>query len=193
VPGILGNIPASGTEIIKQLGEEHVKTKKPIVYTSADSVFQIAAHEEIIPLDRLYEICEIARGLLRGSMKWAGDRAAVPRRTGSFYRTENRHDYAVPPPRENLLPLLSENGLDVVSIGKIASIYDSQGVTQDLTPRTTNNRFDQTIKALNDDTRGLIFSNLVDLTCSMDTAAIRKAMRARSSISMRAGRRSKPR
>jgi phosphopentomutase len=163
VPGILGNIPASGTEIIKQLGEEHVKTKKPIVYTSADSVFQIAAHEEIIPLDRLYEICEIARGLLRGEHE-VGRVIARPflGEPGSFYRTENRHDYAVPPPRENLLPLLSENGLDVVSIGKIASIYDSQGVTQDLTAKNNQQSIDQTIKALNDDTRGLIFSNLVD-------------------------------
>jgi phosphopentomutase len=163
VPGILGNIPASGTEIIKQLGAEHVRTKKPIVYTSADSVFQIAAHEEVIPLERLYEICEIARGMLRGEDE-VGRVIARPflGETGAFYRTENRHDYAVPPPRENLLPLLSENGLDVVSIGKIASIYDSQGVTQDLTAKNNEQSIDQTIKALNDDTRGLIFSNLVD-------------------------------
>jgi phosphopentomutase len=163
VPGILGNIPASGTEIIKQLGDEHVKTRKPIVYTSADSVFQIAAHEEIIPLDRLYEICEIARGLLRGEHE-VGRVIARPflGETGAFYRTENRHDYAVPPPRENLLPLLSDHGLDVVSIGKIASIYDSQGVTQDLTAKNNEQSIDQTIKALNDNTRGLIFSNLVD-------------------------------
>jgi phosphopentomutase len=163
VPGILGNIPASGTEIIKQLGDEHVQTRKPIVYTSADSVFQIAAHEEIIPLDRLYEICEIARGLLRGEHE-VGRVIARPflGETGAFYRTENRHDYAVPPPRENLLPLLSDHGLDVVSIGKIASIYDSQGVTQDLTAKNNEQSIDQTIKALNDKTRGLIFSNLVD-------------------------------
>src|SRR5207253_883357 len=136
VPGILGNIPASGTEIIKELGEEHVKTRKPIVYTSADSVFQIAAHEEVISLKRLYEICEIARDMLRGENE-VGRGIALPflGEPGSFYRTENRHDYAVPPPRENLLPLLSGNGLDVVSIGKIASIYDSQGVTQDLTAK----------------------------------------------------------
>jgi len=163
VPGILGNMPASGTEIIKQLGAEHVQTKQPIVYTSADSVFQIAAHEEVIPLERLYEICEIARGLLRGEHEVgrviARPFLGVP---GAFYRTENRHDYAVPPPRENLLPLLSENGLDVVSIGKIASIYDSQGVTQDLTAKNNEQSIDQTIKALKDDTRGLIFSNLVD-------------------------------
>lgn len=163
VPGVLGNIPASGTEIIKQLGEEHVNSQKPIVYTSADSVFQIAAHEEVIPLERLYEICEIARDLLRGEHE-VGRVIARPflGAPGSFYRTENRHDYAVPPPRENLLPLLSGSGLDVVSIGKIASIYDSQGVTQDLTAKNNEQSIDQTIKALGDDTRGLIFSNLVD-------------------------------
>ena len=163
VPGILGNLPASGTEIIKDLGAEHVQTGKPIVYTSADSVFQIAAHEDVIHLDRLYEICEIARGMLRGEHE-VGRVIARPflGQPGSFYRTENRHDYAVPPPRENLLPLLSENGLDVVSIGKIASIYDSTGVTQDLTAKNNEQSIDQTIKALNDKTRGLIFSNLVD-------------------------------
>ena len=163
VPGILGNIPASGTEIIKELGEEHVQTRKPIVYTSADSVFQIAAHEEVIPLDRLYEICEIARDILHGEHE-VGRVIARPflGQPGSFYRTENRHDYAVPPPRENLLPLLSGNGLDVVSIGKIASIYDSQGVTQDLTAKNNEQSIDQTIRALKDETRGLIFSNLVD-------------------------------
>jgi len=163
VPGILGNIPASGTEIIKELGEEHLKTGKPIVYTSADSVFQIAAHEEVIPLDRLYEICETARDILRGEHE-VGRVIARPflGKPGSFYRTENRHDYAVPPPRENLLPLLSERGLDVVCIGKIASIYDSTGVTQDLTAKNNDQSIDQTIRALRDDTRGLIFSNLVD-------------------------------
>src|ERR1043166_2897670 len=163
VPGVLGNYPASGTEIIKELGEEHVKTKKPIVYTSADSVFQIAAHEEVIPLSRLYEICEIARDMLRGENE-VGRVIARPflGAPGSFYRTENRHDYAVPPPRENLLPLLSDNGLDVVSIGKIASIYDSAGVTQELTAKNNQQSMDQTIAALHDGTRGLIFSNFVD-------------------------------
>jgi phosphopentomutase len=163
VPEILGNIPASGTEIIKQLGEEHVKTGKPIVYTSADSVFQIAVHEEVIPLNRLYEICEIARGILRGEHE-VGRVIARPflGAPGSFYRTENRHDYAVPPPRGNLLPLLSEHGLDVVCIGKIASIYDSAGVTQDLTAKNNEQSIDQTIRALREETRGLIFSNLVD-------------------------------
>lgn len=163
VPGILGNLPASGTEIIKVLGEEHVKTQKPIVYTSADSVFQIAAHEEVIPLDRLYEICEIARRILDGEHK-VGRVIARPflGRPGAFYRTENRHDYAVPPPRQNLLPTLADEELDVVCIGKIASIYDSIGVTQDITAKNNEQSIDQTIKALNDSTRGLVFSNLVD-------------------------------
>src|SRR5207248_9113401 len=163
VPGILGNLPASGTEIIKELGEEHVKTRKPIIYTSADSLFQIAADEEVIPLDRLYEICEIARDILRGEHE-VGRVIARPflGQPGSFYRTENRHDYAVPPPRENLLPALADEDLDVVCIGKIASIYDSLGVTQELTAKNNEQSIDQTIKALKDSTRGLIFSNLVD-------------------------------
>jgi phosphopentomutase len=163
VPGILGNIPASGTEIIKDLGEEHVQTGKPIVYTSADSVFQIAAHEEVIPLARQYEICEMARDILRGDHE-VGRVIARPflGPPGAFHRTENRHDYAVPPPRENLLPLLQSNGFDVVCIGKIASIYDSSGVTQDLTAKNNQQSIDQTIRALQDGTRGLIFSNLVD-------------------------------
>src|SRR2546426_831905 len=163
VPGVLGNVPASGTEIIKELGEEHVKTGKPIVYTSADSVFQIAAHEKVIPLSRLYEICEIARRILDGEHK-VGRVIARPflGEPGSFYRTENRHDYAVPPPRENLLPALADEELDVVCIGKIASIYDSMGVTQDLTAKNNEQSINQTIKALHDETRGLIFSNLVD-------------------------------
>src|SRR6266446_223555 len=163
VPGILGNVPASGTEIIKQLGDEHVKTGKPIVYTSADSVFQIAAHEEVVPLDRLYEICEIARRILDGEHK-VGRIIARPflGQTGFFYRTENRHDYAVPPPRQNLLPALKDEDFDVVCIGKIASIYDSLGVTQDLVAKNNQQAIDQTIFALGQKTRGLIFSNLVD-------------------------------
>lgn len=163
LPGVLGNYAASGTEIIKELGEEHVKTGKPIVYTSGDSVFQIAAHEETIPLKRLYEICEIARRILDGEHK-VGRVIARPflGEPGKFYRTENRHDYAVPPPRANLLPALKDGDLDVVCIGKIASIYDSMGVTEDLTAKNNQQSIDQTIHALQQDTRGLIFSNLVD-------------------------------
>jgi phosphopentomutase len=164
VPGILGNVPASGTEIIKDLGEEHVATGKPIVYTSADSVFQIAAHEEVVPIDRLYEICEIARGILQGEDK-VGRVIARPflgTNAADFKRTENRHDYAVPPPAKNLLPLLKNAGRDVVCIGKIASIYDSMGVTQDITAKNNEQVNDQTINALNAESHGLIFSNLVD-------------------------------
>ncbi|MBD0372374.1 MAG: phosphopentomutase [Pyrinomonadaceae bacterium] len=163
VPGILGNVPASGTEIIKELGEEHVRTGKPIVYTSADSVFQIAAHEKVIPVPRLYEICETARSLLRGEDE-VGRVIARPfeGEPGAFRRTENRHDYAVPPPRENLLVTLSEADLDVVCIGKVASIYDAVGVTEDLSAKNNDQSIDQTINALKSDTRGLIFSNLVD-------------------------------
>jgi phosphopentomutase len=163
VPGILGNIPASGTEIIQELGEEHVRTGKPIVYTSADSVFQIAAHEQVMPLPKLYEICETARRMLDGQHK-VGRVIARPflGQPGSFYRTENRHDYAVPPPRENLLPVLADEGLDVVCIGKIASIYDSLGVTKDLSAKNNAQAINQTINALKEPTRGLIFSNLVD-------------------------------
>lgn len=163
VPGILGNIPASGTEIIKDLGAEHVRTGKPIVYTSADSVFQIAAHEQVIPLPKLYGICETARRLLDGEHE-VGRVIARPflGEPGAFYRTENRHDYAVPPPRENLLVSLAEEDLDVVCIGKIASIYDSSGVTEDLTAKNNEQSINQTLHALQKNSRGLIFSNLVD-------------------------------
>ncbi len=163
VPGVLGNFAASGTEIIKDLGEEHVKSGKPIVYTSADSVFQIAAHEETIPLDRIYEICEIARRILDGQHR-VGRVIARPflGTPGHFYRTENRHDYAVPPPHANLLPALKDEDLDVVCVGKIASIYDSVGVTKDLKAKNNQQSIDQTIYALDQKTRGLIFTNLVD-------------------------------
>ncbi len=163
VPGVLGNVPASGTEIIKELGEEHIRTGKPIVYTSADSVFQIAAHEEVVPIDRLYEICEIARRILDGEDR-VGRVIARPflgSNAADFKRTENRHDYAVPPP-SNLLPILKDAGLDVVCIGKIASIYDSVGVTEDLTAKNNDQTVDQTINALKAKSRGLIFANLVD-------------------------------
>jgi phosphopentomutase len=163
VPGVLGNYPASGTEIIKELGEEHVRTAKPIVYTSADSVFQIAAHEEVIPVERLYEICEAARRLLRGEHE-VGRVIARPfvGEPGAFKRTENRHDYAVAPPRDMLLPTLSGAGLDVVAVGKISSIYDAAGVTRELPGKNNDQSIDQTIEALRQETRGLIFSNLVD-------------------------------
>jgi phosphopentomutase len=164
LPGILGNYPASGTEIIKELGEEHVQTGKPIIYTSGDSVFQVAAHEEIIPLERLYEICETARGILRGEHQ-VGRVIARPflGKPGSFYRTENRHDYAVTPPHDNLLTKMSDSSLQVTAIGKIASIFNSLGVTRDLTAKNNQQSIDQTCRALSEFREpGLIFSNLVD-------------------------------
>ena len=164
VPGVLANVPASGTEIIKQFGDEHMQTGKPIVYTSADSVFQIAAHEKVVPIERLYEICEVARKILDGEDKVGRviARPFVGENPENFKRTENRHDYAVAPPSDNLLPLLKNNNLDVVCIGKIASIYDSIGVTEELTAKNNDQSIDQTINALNAESRGLIFSNLVD-------------------------------
>ena len=164
VPGVLANVPASGTEVIKEFGAEHIKTGKPIVYTSADSVFQIAAHEEIIRVERLYEICEIARKILDGEDQ-VGRVIARPflgTNEDDFKRTENRHDYAVAPPADNLLPLLKNKNLDVVCVGKVASVYDSIGVTEDLPAKNNEQSINQTIKALNDETTGLIFSNLVD-------------------------------
>jgi phosphopentomutase len=164
VSGVLGNVPASGTEIIKQLGEEHIRTGKPIVYTSADSVFQIAAHEEVVPLERLYEMCEVARSILHGDDEVARviARPFLGETAETFRRTENRHDYAVPPPADNLLPLMKDAGLDVVCVGKIASIYDNIGVTAEITAKNNDQTIDQMINCLNDDTTGLIFSNLVD-------------------------------
>ena len=196
VPGILGNVPASGTEIIKELGEEHVRTGKPIVYTSADSVFQIAAHEEIISIDRLYEMCEIARSILDGEHK-VGRVIARPflgTASDNFTRTENRHDYAVPPPNENLLPLLKDAGLDVVCIGKIASIYDSVGVTEDLTAKNNEQTVDQTINALRAESRGLDLFESRRLRHALRTSPRSpRATQLRSSDSTHACRRSSTR
>ena len=163
VSGILGNVPASGTEIIASLGSEHMETGKPIVYTSADSVFQIAAHEEVVPIERLYAMCETARAILDGEHK-VGRVIARPflGEEGNFVRTENRHDYAVPPPTDNLLQTLKDENLDVVCIGKVASIYDSMGVTADLPAKNNDQSIDQTLAALKQNLHGLIFSNLVD-------------------------------
>jgi phosphopentomutase len=161
--GVLGNKAASGTDIIQELGEEHQQTGKWIVYTSADSVFQIAAHEGVIPVPRLYEICETARNILRGEHE-VGRVIARPFEgvPGAFKRTENRHDYAVPPPADMLLSVLAGAGLDVVAVGKISSIYDAAGVTLELPGKNNDQSIEQTIAALGRSTRGLIFSNLVD-------------------------------
>ncbi len=159
----LGNMPASGTEIIKELGEEHVRTGKPIVYTSGDSVFQIAAHEDAIPIAELYRMCEIARKLLDGPNRVgrviARPFAGTP---GHFARTTRRHDYAVDPPKPMLLDVLAERGVPVFGIGKIHDIYNGRGVEKYVT--TTGNA-DGMLKltgALNERTNGLFFCNLVD-------------------------------
>ena len=163
VPGVLGNRAASGTDIIRELGAEHIRTGQPIVYTSADSVFQIAAHEDVIPIPKLYELCETARRILRGEHE-VGRVIARPfaGEVNQFRRTERRLDYAVPPPRENLLVALAENNLDVICVGKVASVYDHLGVTQDLPAKNNEQVIDQILSALDQNTRGLIFANLVD-------------------------------
>lgn len=160
---VLGNFPASGTEIIKQLGEEHMKTGRPIVYTSADSVFQIAAHEEVIPVEELYRMCAIARKLLDGPHR-VGRVIARPFRgqPGAFQRTERRHDYAVEPPRPMLLDLLKETGLEVVGVGKIPDIFLNRGITRALDGKNNRQALASTAAALHDSFRGLVFTNLVD-------------------------------
>jgi len=161
--GTLGNKPASGTEIIQELGEEHVRTGKPIVYTSADSVFQIAAHEEVIPLPELYRICETARDLLRGEHE-VGRVIARPfiGAPGAFVRTPNRHDYAVPPPPGMLLDALAERGVPVTGVGKIADIYLGRGVSLSMKTKSNSDGMAKILEAMQTSPEGLIFANLVD-------------------------------
>jgi len=159
----LGNRPASGTEIIKELGDEHVRTGNPIVYTSADSVFQIAAHEDVIPLEELYLICRIARRLLDGPDR-VGRVIARPfiGSSGEYRRTANRLDFAVPAPEVTLLDRLKDAGLSVVGVGKIASIFDGRGITDDLPVHGNSECVDAALTALTWVAEGLIFSNLGD-------------------------------
>jgi phosphopentomutase len=161
--GTLGNKPASGTEIIKELGAEHMSTGKPIVYTSADSVFQIAAHEEVIPIAELYRICELARELLAGEHE-VGRVIARPfvGAPGSFTRTANRHDYAVPPPEGMLLDVLARQGAPVVSVGKIADVFLGRGVSASFKTKSNADGMAKTIEALETAKSGLIWANLVD-------------------------------
>jgi phosphopentomutase len=159
----LGNYPASGTEIIKQLGEEHLKTGLPIVYTSGDSVFQVAAHEDVIPVEELYRICRIARGLLEGEHR-VGRVIARPfvGKPGAFVRTERRHDYAVEPPHPMLLDVLQEAGLGVIGVGKIPDIFLNRGITRALPGHNNREALESTRATLNESWRGLVFTNLVD-------------------------------
>jgi phosphopentomutase len=159
----IGNKPASGTEILKELGEEHLRSGKPIVYTSGDSVFQIAAHEDVIPVSELYRMCEIARVLLDGKHRIgrviARPFAGPP---GNFARTSRRHDYAVDPPKPMLLDVLHERAVPVFGIGKIHDIYNSRGVEDYVTTESNRDGMEKLTSATRERQNGLIFCNLVD-------------------------------
>ena len=159
----LGNKPASGTEILKELGDEQVRTGFPIVYTSGDSVFQIAAHEDVIPVAELYRMCEIARKLLDGPNR-VGRVIARPfsGASGDYKRTERRHDYAVEPPRPMLLDVLAEKKVPVFGVGKIHDIYNGRGVDDYVTTKNNADGMAKLREALKSRTGGLIFANLVD-------------------------------
>ncbi len=161
---VLGNYPESGTKIIEDLGPEHEKTGCPIVYTSADSVFQIAANIEVIPLERLYEICQIAREMLVG--EWACGRVIarpyIIDERGKRTRTSDRHDYAVSPPEKTMLDIISEAGKTVYAVGKINDIFNGQGISSAVHTEDNMDGVDKTLEAMAMDFDGLIFTNLVD-------------------------------
>ena len=161
---VIGNIAASGTEIIEDLGEEHMKTGSIIVYTSADSVLQIAAHEEIVPLEELYKICEIAREITLKPEWKVGRIIARPfiGTKGNFTRTPNRHDYALDPAHDTVLNYLKNNNYDVISIGKISDVFNHSGITKKI---HTNDNLDGIHKIMNEQKesfKGLVFANLND-------------------------------
>lgn len=163
LPGVLGNCHASGTEIIERLGEEHIKTGKPIVYTSADSVFQIAAHEESFGLERLYEVCQIARELVNEYQ--VGRVIARPfiGQPGRFIRTANRKDLSIPPPEPTLLDQLLNAGGEVLAIGKTADIFAHQGISHEIKAHGNHELFLKTLQILEKkEQQQLIFTNFVD-------------------------------
>lgn len=159
----LGNYPASGTEIIKLLGQQHVKTGYPIIYTSGDSVLQIAAHEEIIPVDRLYEICTIARNILTGEHA-VGRVIARPfvGPEGGFVRTGRRRDFSLKPIRKTILDYVKENGMEVKAVGKIEDIFAGQGITEAVHTNGNMDGVDKTLEYIRQSFDGIIFTNLVD-------------------------------
>lgn len=161
---IIGNIAASGTEIIDQLGPEHMKTGAIIVYTSADSVLQIAAHEEIIPIEELYHICEVARKLTMQDEYLVGRVIARPfiGVPGSFQRTANRHDYALKPFGHTVLHTLKEADYDVISLGKIVDIFDGEGITMAIRTKNNSDGMAKLTEAFHTEFTGLCFLNLVD-------------------------------
>lgn len=163
IEGILGNVVASGTEIITQLGEEHVKTGYPIIYTSADSVFQIAAHEDVISVDELYNLCRIAREMLIDD--WVVGRVIARPfvgESGNFKRTSNRKDYALDPFSKTMLEYLKESGKEVAAVGKIEDIYNNKGVTKAVHTKNNMDGVDKTLEYMDSVKEGLIFTNLVD-------------------------------
>lgn len=161
---IIGNKPASGTAILDELGEEHMKTGALIVYTSADSVLQIAAHEEIIPIDEQYRICEIARELTLDEKYMVGRVIARPfiGTPGNFERTPNRHDYALKPFDRTVMNEMKDKGFDVLALGKISDIYDGEGITESIRTKDNMDGMDQLVKTVEQDFHGISFLNLVD-------------------------------
>lgn len=161
---VIGNKPASGTEIMEELGEEQLRTGSWIVYTSADSVFQIAANEEVIPLEELYEACRIARRLTMGEYAVGRviARPFVGKKPGEFKRTPNRHDYAVKPPEPTVMNRLKDAGLDCIAIGKINDIFSGEGVTSAYPTKSNAHGIEETIRVLGQSFRGMAFTNLVD-------------------------------
>lgn len=161
---VIGNKPASGTEILVELGKEHIETGSIIVYTSADSVLQIAAHEEVVPLDELYKICEIARELTLNEKYMVGRIIARPfiGIPGNFERTANRHDYALKPFDRTVMNELKDNQFDVIAVGKISDIYDGEGVTKSLRTKSNLDGMDRLNDTFKMDFTGLSFLNLVD-------------------------------
>ena len=161
--GTLGNFAASGTEIIKQLGDEHVRTGKPIVYTSADSVFQIAAHEQVIPLEELYRFCHIARGILTGDHA-VGRVIARPfvGASGDYQRTPHRKDFSVCPPRRTLIDNLAARGLRTTSVGKVDYLFAKQGFTDAVHTSSNAEVIDGIVDQASRPAAGLVFANLVD-------------------------------
>lgn len=162
VPGILGNKVASGTEIIKELGEEHIKTGKPIIYTSVDSVFQIACHEEIYPPKELYRLCKIARDILKGENEVARVIARPFIGEGEFTRTSNRRDFSKLPDKNNLLVKMKEAGMNVAAVGKIEDIFAGRGITVSVHTKDNMDGVDKTIEYMRSVDKGLIFTNLVE-------------------------------
>jgi phosphopentomutase len=161
---VIGNKPASGTAIIEELGKEHMETGALIVYTSADPVLQIAAHEEIVPIDELYKICEIARELTKEEKYLVGRVIARPfvGEPGNFQRTSNRHDYALKPFERTVMNELKDSGYDVIALGKISDIYNGEGVTESVRTKHNMDGMDQMVKSFEKDFTGLSFLNLVD-------------------------------